>query len=202
MSLQSDWVTVTAISTTTVDVDPSVVTILTTTTEQSSTTISATPGEVVTISSGPVISSQLPTTRVFPSLESIFTSTTTATEIDVYFQGPFGAIYSTWTFTITAGSPQVTSNDGGFIYTVHSNCHGWDCWSPGAKAGLIVGVILAGLLILFLLIRCLKARNEWIAHDWRWARHVEGGGPNPNMNIVPTVRVVGGVYPTPYGYAA
>ena len=44
--------------------------------------------------------------------------------------------------------------------------------------------------------------NEWIAHDWRWARNVEGG-PAPGANVVPTVAVSGPLdrsFATPYGY--
>lgn len=46
--------------------------------------------------------------------------------------------------------------------------------------------------------------NEWIAHDWRWARNVEGG-PAPGANTVPTVQVNGALdrrYATPYGYGS
>ena len=46
--------------------------------------------------------------------------------------------------------------------------------------------------------------NEWVAHDWRWARNVEGG-PAPGANTVPTVQINGALdrrLATPYGYGS
>ena len=188
-------VTVTTLQTTIVDIEPSVVTLLTTTTTLCSTTISITPGAHATIAStqAPVFSA--PSTQIPALFGPTVTNTVTATDFAVALQDPFGAIYST---VILTQNPQATSHDGPFVYTSDNGRHGFDSWSPGAKAGLIVGVVLAGLIILFLLLRWCKARNEWIAHDWRWARHVEGPTPNPNMNIVPTVQAPGAM--TPYGH--
>lgn len=195
MSPRPEVVTETTLQTTTVDIDPSIFILLTTTTTLCSTTISITPGAHLTITSPQTPVFVAPSTQIPPIYGPTVTSTVTATDFAVALQDPFGAIYSTVTLT---QNPQASSYGGPLVYTSDNGRHGLDSWSPGAKAGLIVGSILAGLIVLFLLLRWCKATNEWIAHDWRWARHVEGPAPNPNMNIVPTVQAPGSM--APYGY--
>jgi hypothetical protein len=85
---------------------------------------------------------------------------------------------------------------------------GFNSWSPGAKAGLIVGVVFAALILLWLLICCYKRNTAWVTHDWRWAGAVEGGAPgmaNANMaaGVQPgmVISPVGSVGTPSYGYA-
>ena len=204
--------TTSVLTTETAVIDTSVFTSCTTVYENYYTTLTATRGETITFST-PTISpsaspSAVPTTKVYPTYEPTITTTTTITELAIYLQSPSATtIYSTWTLPLTSTlPPQVTNlNDPGqLLYVISPAPTGWDSWSDGAKAGLIVGVILGALLLLMLLWCCCKRirNNEWVAHDWRWARNVEGG-PAPGANTVPTVQVSGALdrrLATPYGY--
>lgn len=206
--------TTSVITTETSIINTSVVTFCTTSYEYYHTTLIATRGQTITFST-PTLSaspppSAIPTTKVYPTYEPTVTTTTTVTHIFIYLQSPSATtIYSTWTLPITSTlPPQVTNmNDPGqLVYVVAPGPTGWDSWSDGAKAGLIIGVIFGALLLLMLLWCCCKRMrdNEWIAHDWRWARNVEGG-PAPGAFTVPTVQVNGALdrrYATPYGFGA
>ena len=214
-------VTASVITTETSIIDTSVVTSCTTSWEYYYTTIVATRGQTITFNT-PTTSlptstlpttpppSAIPTTKIYPTYEPTVTTTTTITEIAVYLQSPSATtIYSTWTLPLTSTlPPQVTNvnQPGQLTYVVSPAPTGWDSWSDGAKAGLIVGVVLGALLLLMLLWCCCKRMrdNEWVAHDWRRARNVEGG-PAPGANTVPTVQVNGPLsrsMATPYGYGA
>lgn len=195
-------------------IDSPVFTSCTTLYENYYTTLSATRGQTITFSTPTIASSPspsaLPTTKIYPTYEPTLITTTTITELAIYLQSPSATtIYSTWTLPLTSTlPPQVTNvNDPGqLLYVVSPAPTGWDSWSDGARAGLIVGVILGALLLLMLLWCCCKRMrdNEWVAHDWRWARNVEGG-PAPGANTVPTVQVNGALdrrMATPYGYGS
>jgi hypothetical protein len=150
----------------------------------------------------------IPTTRIYPSLETYpptTTETTTVTLLAVVLQSPDYHAYSTWTIPVAPAVPTLDAAPGapGLVaYVVEAGPTGWDSWSKGAKAGLIIGVVFAALLFVLLLICLFKKNTEWIAHDWRWARNVEGG-PIPGANVVPTVAVNGPLdrrFATSYGY--
>lgn len=146
------------------------------------------------------------TTFAFSPAQTIQpTQTQTYTHVDAsYFYADFaGVVTSTFTTAFLFGpaptiplNPTSNDDDGG---------SGFDSWSAGAKAGLIVGVICAALILLWLLICCYKRNAAWVAHDWRWAGAVEGGAPgmaNPNMAYAGAAMSPVSVMSTPsYGYA-
>jgi hypothetical protein len=93
--------------------------------------------------------------------------------------------------TTATGIAQADGGGGG---------EGWDSWSAGAKAGLIIGVIFGVLLLLMVLTCCYKRNARWIAHDWRWAPQV--GAPTPGNAMMMTAPGTSTVLTTPsYGYA-
>lgn len=201
-TFDTTWTTTT--ETTTEDL--TVVTSLTKTVECHTFSLVASHGETITFHPPTSTTSSTPNTKVWPTytFEPTVTSTITETQFVVYLQDVTKAVYSTWTIDVTTPAPSQVSAGypDQYVYTVAGEETGWDAWSKGEKAGLIVGVVLAALLILLLLVWFCNRRAEWIAHDWRWARHVEGAA-NPGMNVVPTVTVNGPLNPalaTPYGY--
>lgn len=134
------------------------------------------------------------------AVQPVAIATQTVIDATYYLQNTAGSIYSTsttlWTLAATATSfVGADNNDSGF-----------DSWSAGAKAGLIIGVVFAALLILWLLVCCYKRNAAWVAHDWRWAPQVEGGVPGmANANMAANAHVMSPVtvVSTPsysYGY--
>lgn len=201
-TLATTWTTTTE----TLTEDLTVVTSYTKTVECHTFSLVASHGETITFHPPSTTTVAVPTTKALPTytFQPTVTSTTTETQFVVYLQDTTEAIYSTWTIDVTSPGPSQVSSGypDQYVYTVAGEPTGWDSWSKGEKAGLIVGVVFAALLIALLLLWLLKRNDEWIGHDWRWARHVEGGA-NPGMNVVPTVTVNGPLnpaYATPYGY--
>lgn len=100
-----------------------------------------------------------------PTLAS--TQTYTVTEYDVYLEGPQGSVWTNLTFDVSpteTSSADSTYETGGKLFIVP--CPGWSCWSTGAKAGLIVGVVF-GVLCLLILLFCLRRwhkRKIWVSH--------------------------------------
>ena len=114
--------------------------------------------------------------------------TQTSIEGTYYFENPLGSITSTsltgWLLGPTGVTYIVGDGDG------EDSSSGFDSWSAGAKAGLIIGVVFAALMLLWLLMCCYKRNSRWIAHDWRWAPQVEGSAPgiaNANMMAPGTI---------------
>ncbi|KAI1607992.1 hypothetical protein EDD37DRAFT_4337 [Exophiala viscosa] len=171
----------------------------TTVTSHISTTVLATFGQTVTITSPPASPPLAPTTKYTPSTVATETSIVTLTEIDIFLQNTQGSIYSTWVvpFTPTSNAAGPSSSPTVIVYVVEPKQGGWHTWSAGAKAGLIVGVVLAGLLLLGMLIWCCCRRsNVWFVHGWPWSRPLDAAPP-PNMgpSIVQPTMVNGPLMP-------
>ncbi|OAP59454.1 hypothetical protein AYL99_06752 [Fonsecaea erecta] len=159
--------TVTETTTTAVMISPTLISDATTTvTCHVSTTLFATFGQTVTISSPASPSTTAvtePTTKYTPiPTTTTQTSTVTLTELEIYLQDDMGSIYSTWIIPFS-GSPLPnathTGDPGQLVYVVDPDDGGWDHWSTGAKAGMIVGVVLGAILIaamIFCRIPCLS----------------------------------------------
>jgi hypothetical protein len=169
-----------------------------------STTLPATFGQTVTISPPPVIPSAISTTKYTPSLTTVATVTSiiTVTEIDIFLQNAQGDVYSTWMVPLTpnSSSAATATNRAPLVYVVNpQDDGGWDTWSTGAKAGLIVGMVVAGLVLMGLLLWCCcKRANLWFVHGWPWSRPVDPHmGMGPGMSIVQPTMVNGPV--VPYG---
>ncbi|KAJ9496092.1 hypothetical protein H2202_008338 [Exophiala xenobiotica] len=114
-----------------------------------STTLPASFGQTVTISPPPITPSAISTTKYTPSLTTVATVTSviTVTEIDIFLQNAQGGVYSTWMVPLTPNSSSAATamNGAPLVYVVNPQDHGgWDTWSTGAKAGLIVGMVVAG----------------------------------------------------------
>ncbi|KPI45514.1 uncharacterized protein AB675_878 [Cyphellophora attinorum] len=137
-----------------------------------------------------------PTTTVFvaptPTVIGTYRPTTTVTLTTLaatyYFQDVHSSIYSTSVvglpLSTATGTPQQSDDSGS----------GWDSWSAGAKAGLIIGVVFGVLLLLMVLTCCYKRNARWIAHDWRWAPQV--GAPTGNNMAMVATPSYGYAYPT------
>lgn len=141
-----------------------------------------------------VVAPPAPTTTSLPTATTYLPTLThtiqpsrieTFTHVDAtyYYADIAGVVTSTFTTEFLYGpspasNPHSPDNDD-------NNQSGFDSWSAGAKAGLIIGVIFAALILLWLLICCYKRNTAWVTHDWRWAGAVEGGGApgmaNANM---------------------
>ena len=162
-SIPSTMALVTFTTTSTVSdfVIPSASSTFTTTSIQ--TRVPATPGQTITL--------ELPSFHSAPSGTYTTTwvpvQTYTVTEFDVYLEGPQSSI---WTIMVVDTSPTDLPNpnspgeSGEKVFVVP--CPGWNCWSAGAKAGLIVGAVL-GAFFLFMLLCCIRKwhkRNIWISH--------------------------------------
>lgn len=150
--------------------------------------IEATPGQMITL--GATSSYAAPSAKYTPTL--VLTQTYTVTEYDVFLGGPQGNVWTT--AIIDTSSTNIPNSDsvyppGQKIFVVPYPCSGWSCWSAGAKAGLVTGVVL-GALFLFLLFCCLRRwhkRKIWVSHgahgtnDYdRWQNSLPGWGyPRP-----------------------
>ncbi|KIX96940.1 uncharacterized protein Z520_07054 [Fonsecaea multimorphosa CBS 102226] len=204
--------TVTEITTTAVVISPTVISDITTTvTCHISTTLFATFGQTVTIPSPASPSTTTvtaPTTKYTPiPTITTQTSTVTLTELDIYLQDDGGNIYSTWIIPIS-GFPLPnsthTGDPGQLIYVVDPHDGGgWDHWSTGAKAGMIVGVVLGAIVILAMTFWCVRKRVNgkwWFAHAWPHSGAappvVDIGGPT----LVHGSIVNGHSVPYQYGY--
>lgn len=173
------------------------------------TTVPATPGQTVTMFSLLPPSPSSPTTKYTPVVATtIETSTVTVTKLDVYLQNTQGSLYSTWVLSLSAPQSSGTSTGAPspFVYVVEPQERGWDSWSKGAKAGLIVGVVLAALLLLGMLLCCCKRRNMWFVHGWPWSAPVPPQ-PSQGPSVVQPTFVNGPLMPynhgqptTTYGY--
>ena len=97
----------------------------------------------------------------------------TYTHVDAtyYFANPNGLVTSTYTTEFLYGP---SSERSSAVESGEDKGDGWDSWSTGAKAGLIVGVVVAALVLVWLCMCCYKRNTAWVAHDWRWAGAVEG----------------------------
>jgi hypothetical protein len=160
--------------------NPSTAIVLTTKTIGYATTLIANQSPTVTIVIDPN-EPVAPPGIVLPvgTIQPTATLTHTLIEATYYQQDLQGQIYSTSTTAFLYGPSMPTSNSD-----AHAHNEGFDGWSTGAKAGLIVGVVFAALILLWLCICCHKRRSAWIAHDWRWAPHVQGGAPGlANRNL-------------------
>ncbi|KIW35383.1 uncharacterized protein PV07_02081 [Cladophialophora immunda] len=206
--------TVTEITTTAAMISPTLISDTTTTvTSHLSTTLSATFGQTVTIPSpsSPASPSTtvvtLPTTKYTPiPTTTTQTSTITLTELDIYLQDDGGNIYSTWIIPISGSSlsnPTITGVPGQLVYVVNSDDSGWDHWSTGDKAGMIVGVVLGAILIFAVIFWCARKRVNgkwWFAHAWPHPATavlpVDAGNPS----LVHSTMVNGQVVPYQYGY--
>ncbi|EXJ95224.1 hypothetical protein A1O1_00344 [Capronia coronata CBS 617.96] len=169
------------------------------------TTLSATHGQTVTIYSPPsppsLASSSSATTEYTPIIATTTeTSTATVTELDVYLQDPRGSLYSTWIISLPGSNqPAVSSGPPSpWVYVVEPQRGGWDSWSKGAKAGLIVGVVSAALLLLAILLCCCKRRSIWLVHGWPPPPPV-APAPNPGPSIVQPTWVNGPHVPYNHG---
>ncbi|OAG39169.1 hypothetical protein AYO21_06552 [Fonsecaea monophora] len=170
--------TVTETMTTAVVVSSTLITDTTTTvTSHLSTTLFATVGQTVTIDS---LASPSTTTVTAPATTKYTpipttttqTSTVTLTELDIYLQDDAGNIYSTWVIPISGSplpNPTHTGVSGQLVYVVDPNDSGWDQWSTGEKAGMIVGVVLGAILIFAMIFWCVRKKANgkwWFAHAW------------------------------------
>lgn len=170
-------------------------------------TYAASRGETIYLSRPSDPSSSIPTAKVdptYPFIDTLF-KTITETQFVVVLNDHTSSLYST--ITIIPDAPSQTplstpySNVYAYVIGDGESTSGWDSWSKGEQAGLVIGVVFAALLILLGLFWFFKQRNEWVAHDWRFARGVEGG--NQGLSVAPTVPVNGPLDArdaTPYGY--
>ena len=163
-------VTVTTTSTVSDFVEPSASSTFTTTSIQIH--VPATPGQTITL--------ELPSFYSIPSAPYTTTfvpvQTCTVTEFDVYLEGPLGNIWTTIVLDVSpTGLPNPLSSGGSGEKVFVVPCPGWNCWSVGAKVGLIIGVVL-GAFLLFMLLCCIRKwhkRNVWISHGVHGANDYE-----------------------------
>ncbi|EXJ89202.1 hypothetical protein A1O3_02268 [Capronia epimyces CBS 606.96] len=167
------------------------------------TTLSATHGQTITIFSPSLVPPSSPTTKYTPGvITTTETSTATVTELDVYLQNARGSLYSTWVISLSAPAGSATSSTPliPWVYVVEPQDGGWNSWSKGAKAGLIVGVVLAAMLLVAILLCCCKKRNIWFVHGWPGSAQVDvAPPPNPGPSIVQPTIVNGPLMPYPPG---
>lgn len=145
---------------------------MTTVTCRLSTTLRASQGQTVTITSPPPAPPLLPTTAattVYSPVVATKTSTVTLTELDVFLQNPEDGIYSTRYISFSP-TPVPSSSPADpptyLVFVVETETKGWDGWSKGEKAGLVTGIALAVILIVGLFCWFFKRRNVWVAHGW------------------------------------
>ncbi|OCT53968.1 hypothetical protein CLCR_10551 [Cladophialophora carrionii] len=211
---------VTETTATTVIVSPTLISsdVTVTVTSHLASTLIATFGQTVTIhtpSSFAVSTAEAPTTKYTPSpitatdvtITQTGTSTFVITELDLYLQNTVGSVYSTWILPVNPPvSPNPTTTQP-FVYVVEPSPEdsGWDTWSTGERAGLIVGTIL-GACLLFGMIwyYCRKPwkGNWWLAHDQPVGVTPVVGTPGPNF-VQPTYvsgPIVPRAYQHGYGY--
>lgn len=132
------------------------------------------------------------------TIQPTYTDILTQIDATYFFADSTGSITSTSTTAYLYGPTSYATAP------LNDNDSGFDSWSPGAKAGLIVGVVFAALILLWLCICCCKRNAAWVAHDWRWAGAVEGSTPgmaNANLAYPGTVMSPAAYMSTPsYGY--
>lgn len=193
-------------------ISPTILTDVTTTvTSRIATTLLATEGQTITLTS-PIPSPYVaPTTKYTPTTTTL-EHTVTLTEIDIYLQNAAGQIYSTWIVPLAPAPPgETTEAPQPSVLIVqpprnHNDNDDWDNWSQGAKAGLIIGVVLGTLLLLGLIWWCCRRRNIWFAQGWwPWMTQTAPAQPAaPPISVVPHTYVNGPLMPygynQPYGY--
>jgi hypothetical protein len=210
--------TTTTLVTNTITTTAVPITTLTTVTDRYTLTYAATAGDTIYFSHPNPVTT-VPTTKFDPTVPFADTITKTITETQLVVvlnqpTTPYRLNEGPWS-TVTLNldpSPASDSSDqtllspesDRYAYVVDKPCnpHVWHCWSPGAKAGLVIGVVFAALLLGYLLLAFCR-RKEWIAHDWRFARGVEQGGAGQGVGMAPVVGVNGPLdasLASPYGY--
>jgi hypothetical protein len=117
------------------------------------------------------------------TIQSSEVHTFTHVDATYYYADIAGVVTSTFTTEFLYAPTSVPPNRA--PSNESSDNSGFDSWSAGAKAGLIIGVIFAALILLWVISCCYKRNAAWVTHDWRWAGAVEGGGApamtNANM---------------------
>ncbi|EXJ64488.1 hypothetical protein A1O7_00824, partial [Cladophialophora yegresii CBS 114405] len=216
--LTSQYVTET--TATTVIVSPTLISsdVTITVTSHLASTVFATFGQTVTIhrpSSFAVSTAVAPTTKYTPSpitatdatITQTGTSTFVITELDIYLQNTVGSVYSTWILPVSPSVPPNPTVTQPFVYVVEplAEDSGWDAWSTGERAGMIVGTIL-GACLLFGMIwyYCRKPwkGNWWLAHGQPTGVTSVVGTPGPSF-VQPTYvngATVPYAYQNAYGY--
>lgn len=196
-------ITQTVTQATTATISPNVISdAFTTVTFHISTTLIATFGQTFTIEPPPGPASPEPTSKYTPIPAAPETSTVTQTEIDIYLQNAQGGVFSTWVIPLPA-SQSTIGNPGApnsLLYVVQPRSGGWDSWSQGSQAGLIVGVVLGSLLLLAILFWCCRMHKSlWFVHGWPWSGHVHAAPPpTPGPSIVQPTFVNGPLMPYTY----
>ncbi|RVX72445.1 hypothetical protein B0A52_03633 [Exophiala mesophila] len=175
----------------------------TTVTCRLSTTLRASQGQTITITSPP---SALPpppvtaATTVYSPAVATKTSTITLTELDVFLQNPEDNIYSTRYISLspTPAPPSSPTNpDVYFVFVVEPEEGGWDGWSTGEKAGLITGVVLGAILIMGVILFLLRRRKIWAVGGW-WPFMARRNVPYPGPMAQPGY-TAGAMVPYAYG---
>lgn len=185
---------------------PSTVTLQSTCTLGYATTLTASDAPAISIIFTPTAPLSPTSPTVFETFAPVQTIQSTYTHILTQIDATFLYANSLGSITSTSTTAYLFGPTGyaGVPSTYDDSDSGFDSWSAGAKAGLIVGVIFAALILLWLCICCYKRNAAWVAHDWRWAGAVEGGAPAmANANLAYPAGVVGpvSVVTTPsYGY--
>ncbi|KAK5052528.1 hypothetical protein LTR84_002392 [Exophiala bonariae] len=188
--------------------------VTTTTTAHLATTLFATQGQTLTITSpdDPQTSttSTTFTTRYLPTTTTA-SATVTLTELDIYLQNTRGEIYSTWIIPFpVAATNRETPTPITYVVQPGNESDGgevWDNWTARERAGLIVGVILAAVLIFGVVYwYFMRKNNVWLAHGWwPWmgqgamAQAAPGPPAPPAMNMVQPTHVNGVLMSYGYG---
>ena len=183
---------------------PSTTTVQTTHTLGYATTFTA--GDPPAIS---IIFSPAPPASTFPTVLETFTPgqtvQTTCTHILTQIDATYFYANALGSVTATSTSSYLYDPYPGATSSNHDSDFGLDSWSAGAKAGLIVSVVFAAIILLWFCLCCYKRNAAWVAHDWRWAGAVEGGVPGmAGANLAHSAGVMSPatVMTTPsYGYA-
>jgi hypothetical protein len=114
-----------------------------------------------------------PTIQVSTPVETIqISDIKTFTHVDAtyYFANADGFVTSSYTTEFLYGPDPGPGNSA----SKDDDDSDFNSWSTGAKVGLIVGVVLAGMILIWMCMCCYKRNTAWVAHDWRWAGAVEG----------------------------
>lgn len=192
------FVTQTIVETTTEVISPaSIIDTATTVTSHFSTTLQATHGQTVTISSPPAAAPGPQNTQSTPS-PTTSTVTVTETEIDIYLQNAAGDVYSTWIIPLSPAQDAPSASWSPLVYVVEPTAGGWDDWSAGQRAGLIVGVVLAALLLFVMIVCCFGRRHiVWLAHRWPASspHDIALSPPTPGPSFVQPIIINGPLVP-------
>ena len=179
--------------------------VTTTVTCRIATTLLASEGQTITITSPSPPPYGAPTTKYTPATTTL-EHTVTQTEIDIYLQNAEGHIYSTWIIPLSPASlGEATGPPQPSLLVIqpppnHDDNDEWDTWSKGEKAGLIIGVVLGALLLLGLILWCCRRRNIWFAQGW-WPWMTQTAPPQaaaPPLSVVQPTYINGPLMP--YGY--